>query len=30
MTCPHHTEAIVTEEKAQLDFSERIDRKSVV
>jgi tryptophan 2,3-dioxygenase len=24
MTCPHHTEAIVAEEKAQLDFSERM------
>jgi len=24
MTCPHHTEALVTEEKAQLDFSERM------
>jgi tryptophan 2,3-dioxygenase len=24
MTCPHHTETIVAEEKAQLDFSERM------
>ncbi|MDP3375776.1 MAG: tryptophan 2,3-dioxygenase family protein, partial [Hydrogenophaga sp.] len=24
MTCPNHTEAIVAEEKAQLDFSERM------